>query len=118
MRTTKKIIACILSCSLLFYTSSPSYTEAKSNTVIKKAYTISKKAGKYNNSVKLKLKAKKGYTVYYSTGKKLSLSKKVTSSKSKTFTFKKTTLKVYAVKKSKKLTAAKLKKVKSSAVAK
>ena len=117
MRTTKKIIACILSCSLLFYTSSPSYTEA--NTVIKKAYTISKKAGKYNNSVKLKLKAKKGYTVYYSTGKKLSLSKKVTSSKSKTFTFKKTTtLKVYAVKKSKKLTAAKLKKVKSSAVAK
>ena len=117
MRTTKKIIACILSCSLLFYTSSPSYTEAKSNTVIKKAYTISKKAGKYNNSVKLKLKAKKGYTVYYSTGKKLSLSKKVTSSK--TFTFKKTTtLKVYAVKKSKKLTAAKLKKVKSSAVAK
>ncbi len=73
MRTTKKIIACILSCSLLFYTSSPSYTEAKSNTVIKKAYTISKKAGKYNNSVKLKLKAKKGYTVYYSTGKKLSL---------------------------------------------
>lgn len=43
MRTTKKIIACILSCSLLFYTSSPSYTEAKSNTVIKKAYTISKK---------------------------------------------------------------------------
>ena len=119
MRTTKKIIACILSCSLLFYTSSPSYTEAKSNTVIKKAYTISKKAGKYNNSVKLKLKTKKGYTVYYSTGKKLSLSKKVTSSKSKTFTFKKTTtLKVYAVKKSKKLTAAKLKKIKSSAVAK
>lgn len=119
MRTTKKIIACILSCSLLFYTSSPSYTEAKSNTVIKKAYTISKKAGKYNNSVKLKLKTKKGYTVYYSTGKKLSLSKKVTSSKSKTFTFKKTTtLKVYAVKKSKKLTAAKLKEVKSSAVAK
>lgn len=65
MRTTKKIIACILSCSLLFYTSSPSYTEAKSNTVIKKAYTISKKAGKYNNSVKLKLKTKKGYTVLH-----------------------------------------------------
>ena len=85
----------------------------------KKSLYDFKKTGKYNNSVKLKLKAKKGYTVCYSTGKKLSLSKKVTSSKSKTFTFKKTTtLKVYAVKKSKKLTAAKLKKVKSSAVAK
>ncbi len=119
MKTTKKIIACILSCSMLFYSSSPSYTEAKSSTVNKKAYTISKKAGKYNNSVKLKLKTKKGYTVYYSTEKKLSLYKKVNSGKSKTFTFKKTTtLKVYAVKKSKKLTAAKLKKVKSSAVAK
>ena len=120
MKISKKAMVCLLSCSMAFYTNIPVYhTAAKSTAVKKNAYTISKKPGTYENSVKLKLKVKKGYTVYYTTGSRLYISKKVKSASSKTFTFKKTsTLKIYAVKSSKKMTASKLKKIKSSAMSK
>ena len=62
----RKILAGVLAGSMIFYCSS--YTtvlSAKSAAVVKKGYTISKKAGKYTKSVTVKVKAKKGYTVYY-----------------------------------------------------
>lgn len=78
----RKILAGVLSGSMIFYCSS--YTtvlSAKSAAVVKKGYTISKKAGKYTKSVTVKVKAKKGYTVYYTTGKNLSVKKKIKAKK-------------------------------------
>lgn len=116
----RKILAGVLAGSMIFYCSS--YTtvlSAKSAAVVKKGYTISKKAGKYTKSVTVKVKAKKGYTVYYTTGKNLSVKKKIKAKKTKSFTFKSTkTLKIYAVKASKKVTKKTLKKVKKSSIAK
>lgn len=117
MDKRKKIIACVLSLGLVI--SGGVSQAAKSMGVSKKGYTISKKAGTYTKAVTIKVKAKKGYTVYYTTGKKLTINKKIKSRKTKKFTFKSTkTLKVYAVKSSKKITKKKLKKVKYSAIAK
>ncbi|MCR4842255.1 MAG: hypothetical protein K5840_03210 [Eubacterium sp.] len=84
----------------------------KQAKVNKKGYTLSKKAGTYTGSVKVKIKAKKGYKVYWSYSKKGFKTKNVVKSgKTKKLTIKKTkTLYVYAVKKSVKLTAKKLKK--------
>lgn len=73
----RKILAGVLSGSMIFYCSS--YTtvlSAKSAGVVKKGYTISKKAGKYTKSVTVKVKAKKGYTVYFTTGKIFPLRKR------------------------------------------
>ena len=116
----RKILAGVLAGSMIFYCSS--YTtvlSAKSAAVVKKGYTITKKAGKYTKSVTVKVKAKKGYTVYYTTGKNLSVKKKIKAKKTKSFTFKSTkTLKIYAVKASKKVTKKTLKKVKKSSIAK
>ena len=78
----------------------------KIKVTVKKAvgYTISKKAGTYEASVQPKVKAKKGYVVYYTTGKKFKSSKMIKTKKSKTFNISKTTtLKLYAVKATKKL---------------
>lgn len=117
-----KAIACVLSLGLVIsggVNPAPKAQAANSSGVSRKGYTISKKAGTYTKAVTIKVKAKKGYTVYYTTGKKLTTSKKIKSGKTKKFTFKSTkTLKVYAVKSSKKVTKKTLKKVKSSAIAK
>lgn len=118
MKTSKRALACILSCSMIFYPNTTiNRTSAKTTSVKKQGYTISKKAGSYKNSVSLTLNAKKGYVVYYSTGSRLNISKKVKSASLKKFTFKSTTtLKVYAVKSNNKMTASKLKKISSSAI--
>ncbi len=77
-------------------------------------YKISKKSGTYTDKVKVKVKAKKGYTVYYTTGKKLSVGKKIKSNKTRKFTFKKSkTLKLYVTKKNN-ITAGKLKKIRAA----
>ena len=111
MQRNRKMVAGVLVCALVSSSLLVTQTDAGAAT---KGYTISKKAGTYQGSVKVKVKAKKGYTVYYTTGKKLSKSKKIKAKKSKSFTFKKTTtLRIYAVKASKKMTAKKLKAVKT-----
>lgn len=77
-------------------------TQAK--TVNKTGYTLSKAAGTYQNSVKIKITAKKGYQVYYSLNGTLTLKKVIKNGKSKTITINKTkTLSIYAVKSSKKI---------------
>lgn len=79
--------------------------------VKKTGYTLSKAAGTYQSAVKVQIKAKKGYKVYYTLNGTFSLKKLVKSGKKKTVTISKTkTLSVYAVKKTKKLTAKALKK--------
>ena len=80
-----------------------------------KGYNISKKSGTYSNKVNVKLKVKKGYKVYYTTGKKLSASNIIRAGKTKKIKFTKTkTLKVYAVKASLKVSAKSLRSVKDS----
>lgn len=77
-----------------------------------KRYTISKTSGTYTSAVNVSLKAKKGYHIYYSTSGKLKKSKVIKSGKKKVFHIKKTsTLSLYIVKKSDKVTASKLKKI-------
>lgn len=111
MQKNRKRIAGILICALLFSCLPMNRVDAKATL---KGYTISKTSGTYVNRVTVKVKAKKGYTVYYTTGKKLSKNKKIKEKKTKTFTITKTTsLKIYAVKKTKKMTAKKLKAVKA-----
>lgn len=77
-------------------------------------YTISKKSGTYSGVAKVTVKAEKGYCVYYTTSGKFSKAKKIQPKKSKVFQFKKTTtLRLYPVKKSKKMTTSKLNKTKN-----
>lgn len=79
---------------------------AQAATVSATGYTLSQKAGTYKKAITVKLKAKKNYKVYYTTGKNLSTKKVVLSKKTKSIKINKTTtLKVYAVKSSKKVTA-------------
>lgn len=120
MKATKKILIGLVSCSMILSGGAVTPTaSAKSTKVVKKGYTISKKVGKYSGSVKVKVKAKKGYIVYYTTTGKLTKSHRIKASKAKTFTFKQTkTLRIYVVKASQKMTAKKLRKVKKSAMAK
>ena len=108
MQKAKKGIAGVLVCALVGSCLTVNQAEAE---VALKGYTISKKAGTYTDKATVKVKAKKGYIVYYTTGTKLSKSKRIKAKKTKSFTFKKTsTLRIYAVKQSKKMTAKKLKK--------
>ena len=91
---------------------------AVSGKVKNKKYTISRKPGVYSSPMKIKLKAKKGYKVYYSFNGKFKTKKKVRSGKKKSFLLSQTkTLQVYAVKTSKKISVKKLKskKVKKAA---
>lgn len=75
-----------------------------------KGYTVSKKAGTYTEQVAVKLQAKKGYRVYYSTNRKLNTKQVLKPGKSKKILIKNTTnLYVYAVKKNKTIKAAQLK---------
>ncbi|MCR5798230.1 MAG: carbohydrate-binding domain-containing protein [Eubacterium sp.] len=100
----KKIIAGMVVAALV--TSVVPSNHGQASAAVKgKGYSISKKAGTYRGTIKVKLKAKKGYKVYYSTSSKLKVKKVLKSKKSKTFTIKKTsTLKILAVKSSKKVT--------------
>lgn len=83
---------------------------AVSGKVKNKKYTISRKPGVYSSPMKIKLKAKKGYKVYYSFNGKFKTKKKVRSGKKKSFLLSQTkTLQVYAVKTKKKITAKMLK---------
>lgn len=69
-----------------------------------------KQAGTYSSQIKIKLKAQKGYKVYYSVNGKFKKKNMVKSKKKKTITISSTkTLQVYAVKSSKKVTAKNLK---------
>lgn len=80
------------------------------NKIKTKKYTISKQAGTYSSQIKVKIKAKKGYKVYYSLNGKFKAKKVIKSKKKKTITISSTkTLHVYAVKSSKKITNKKLK---------
>lgn len=74
-------------------------------------FSISKKSGTYKNSIKVKVKAKKKYNVYYKTGRKYKKGKVIKAGKSQTFLIKKTkSLSFYAVKKTTKMTTKKLNK--------
>lgn len=83
---------------------------AASEKIKTKKYTISKKAGTYSSRIKVNLKAKKGYKVYYSINNKFKPKKVVKSGKKAKIIISKTkTLCVYAVKSTKKITAKQLK---------
>lgn len=117
MQKRQKRIVVILLCALFAY-SNLWQGEAMAK-ITKKGYTISKNAGTYEKSVSVKISAKKGYRVYYTTSKKLSKSKVIKAKKSKTLVFKKTkTLRVYAVKSKKKMSSQKLKAIKTNKMAK
>ena len=83
---------------------------AAGSKVTTKQYTISKKPGVYNEEFIVKIKAVKGYNVYYTTSDKTSVKKVVKSGKSKSISISKfTVLKVYAAKNTVKITNKKLK---------
>ena len=108
MKHVKKLIVTALVLALVC--PAPSADAAKKTT----GFTVSKKSGTYDSIVTTKVKVKKGYKVYYTTGKKLSAKKVIKAKKSKSFTFTSTkTLRLYAVKSSKKITAKKLRKIKT-----
>ena len=93
MKHVKKLIVAVLTLALVC--PAPSVDAAKKTT----GYTVSKKSGTYDSSVTTKVKVKKGYKVYYTTGKKLSTKKVIKAKKSKSFTFTSTkTLRLYTVK--------------------
>lgn len=106
-RGIKRIVTIVLAFAVMLTTvlSYDISAQAAATKVTTKQYTISHKAGTYTAPLKLTLTAKKGYKVYYTTGKSLSVKQILKSKKSKVFTLKaNTTLKVYAVKNSKKIT--------------
>lgn len=108
MKQVKKLIVAALVLALI--------CPAPAANAAKKAagFTVSKKSGTYSSTVTTKVKVKKGYKVYYTTGKKLSSKKVIKAKKSKSFTFTSSkTLRLYAVKSSKKITAKKLRKIKT-----
>ncbi|MBE5924239.1 MAG: carbohydrate-binding domain-containing protein [Lachnospiraceae bacterium] len=118
MTHAKKLLARFMVFALImaYIPTSATTSSAASSKVSTKAYTISKKAGTYSSDLSVTITAKKGYKVYYTTGSNLTTSKVIKSGKSKTIKISKTTtLKIYAVKKSTKITK---KKLKSSSVKK
>ena len=111
MKHFKRVIALLL-VLLMTLTIAPAFeTEAAGAKVTTDKYIIYKEAGIYPAAFKLKIKAKKGYNVYYTTNDKATTKNVIKSGKSKSILIEKfTNVKVYAVKKSKKMTNAKLKK--------
>lgn len=74
-------------------------------------YTISNPSGTYVKSVKTRVKAKKGYTIYYTTGKRFKQGNAIRAGKSRTFAFRKSkTLKLYALSSSARMTTVNLNK--------
>lgn len=59
--------------------------------VSKKAYSLSKAAGTYTKKIKVRLRAKNGYYIYYSKNGNLTKKNVIKSGQSKTFTISKTT---------------------------
>ncbi len=113
MKGKKHIFSLFLAVSLCMATVFPmpvcQKVGAKENAKKTKYYTISKKAGTYTSAIKVKVKVKKGYRVYYKTSGKFKKSKGIKSGKSRTFRIEKTTvLSLCAVKKSEKVTNKKL----------
>lgn len=111
MKEKNKVFSLFLAAALLFTSvfQVPLCSEAKESMKNTKYYTISQKAGTYTAAIKVKVKVKKGYRVYYKTSGKFKKTKVIQSGKSKTFTIRKTTLlSLCAVKKSKKVTNRKL----------
>ncbi|SDB32766.1 carbohydrate-binding domain-containing protein [Eubacterium oxidoreducens] len=111
MKNVRKLFALALAVVVVAGFTPMMNTQAATGKVNTTKYTISKKAGTYKDKVTIKIKAKKGYKIYYTTGsKKLTTKKVIKSGKTKKLTFTKTTkLKIYAVKSSKKVTNRKLK---------
>lgn len=108
-----KLLAWTMTAALTM-TASPSScmmasAKTKSN-VSTKWYTISKKPGTYQKKVTLKVTAKKGSQIYYTTNGTFRLKKKLSGGKSKKITITKTTkLSLYALRKGTKVTAKQLK---------
>ncbi len=114
MKQRKRKLAWLLIFALCIPLIQVNAGKSEAAAIQKKGYTLSKKAGTYEEKVTVVLKAKKGYKVYYSTNGTLTAKKVLKSGKAKKFTFKKTkTLVVYAVKKSKKITKKEWKKIKN-----
>lgn len=114
MKRKKHIFSLFLAAVLLLTSAfqMPVRVGAKGNVKRTKYYTISKKAGTYRTAIKVKVKVKKGYQVFYKTSGKYKKSKRIKSGKSKTFKIKKTTvLSLCAIKKSVKVTNGKLNKM-------
>lgn len=89
----------------------------KMKVTVKKptGYTISKRAGTYTDSVTTKVKAKKGYNVYYTTSGTFRKAAKIPAGGTKSFTLQTTTtLKLYPVKASVGMTTKKLNKKEKS----
>ncbi len=114
LKKMKTIAAVLLALAVvLSYVPFSADTYAASKKVSTKMYTVSAKAGTYPDGLKVTVKAKKGYKVYYTTGSDFKVKKVIKSKKSKTFTISQsTTLKLFGVKSSKKMTNKKLKKKK------
>lgn len=90
--------------------------QAAEQKVTRAGYTLSKQAGVYQEKVRVKLKVKKGYRVYFTNNGKFAKTKVVKSGKVKTFTIKKTTtLSLYVSKKAMTVKQLKKKKVKKAA---
>ncbi len=80
-------------------------------------YKVSTNSGKYTYTQRVKIKAKKGYTVYYTTSGKFKTNKKLKSKKSVILTMKKdTTLRLYVEKNGKKVTVKQMNKARGKKI--
>ena len=101
MKTTKRVLALLMCMTLAF-----NYVPANVTAGAKAKYTISKKAGTYDDAVETTVKATKGYKVYYKTSGKFKTKNYIASNASKSFAFTKTsTLSLIIVKSTKKIKA-------------
>lgn len=111
MKAGKKILTWLLALALVMGSIPWQSQTAQAAAVKGTGYTLSKKAGTYNTAVKVKIKVKKGYYLYYTTTGKFKAGQKILSGKSKTVSMTKTTtLSVYAIKNGTKKKAAGLNK--------
>ena len=111
MKAFKKLLAVLMVVLIVVSAFPAADVEAAAKKITTDKYIIYKSAGVYSSSFKLKIKAKKGYNVYYTTNDKPTMKNVIKSGKNKSITINGLTiLKVYAVKQSKKMTTSKLKK--------
>ncbi len=93
-----------------------SFYDVQAAGVKTKQYTLSEKPGTYSEPFKLKIKAKKGYQLYYTTGRSFSPGKRIKNGGTKYLQINKdTTLRIYYARASVKMTK---KQVKSAKVMK
>lgn len=114
MKRKKHIFSLLLVAALLLISvfQTPMCVRAKGNIKKTKYYSISKKAGTYTSAIKVKIKVKKGYKVFYRTSGTFKKSKVIKGGKSKVIKIKKTSvLSLCAVKKTVKVTNKKLNKI-------